>query len=72
MAANSSSAIEAPSRKKLVRIFARRVPSLSLKEAGEFFDEYLRLGYLTVDRDPLTGEWRVLLSPRQRNKKAPA
>jgi len=58
---SSSSAIEVPSRKKLVRIFARRVPSLSLKEAGEFFDEYLRLGYLNVDRDPLTGEWRVLL-----------
>jgi hypothetical protein len=67
-----SSAIEAPSRKELVRIFARRVPSLSLKEAGEFFDEYLRLGYLNVDRDPLTGEWRVLLRPKQRRQKAPA
>ena len=67
-----SSAIEAPSRKKLVRIFARRVPSLSLKEAGELFDEYLRLDYLNVDRDPLTGEWLVLLSPKQRRQKAPA
>ena len=69
MAANSSSnAIEAPSRKELVRIFARRVPSLLLKEAGEIFDEYLRLGYVKVDRDSRTAEWRVLLSPKQRRQ----
>jgi hypothetical protein len=62
------SAIEAPSRKELVKIFARRVPSLSVKEAGEFFDEYLRLGYLKVNRDPRTGEWLVLLSPKRRRQ----
>jgi hypothetical protein len=57
-----------PSRDELVRIFAKRFPSLSLQQVGERFDEYLRLGHLDFRRDELTGEWQVLLSGRNKRQ----
>ena len=62
--ANSSAAIEQPTRGELVAVFAKRFTTLSLAEVGEWFDEYLRLGHLDIRRDAITGAWQVLLSER--------